>query len=120
MPFSWRIKNYLEELWVHALHNEGNGLSSCYYLNVVVRFCFYIYFFVLLGHNQQEFDEFFWKTPLGRYIMKADPELQTEFFHRYLQDFVCMTMNVTCPEDLQVVFLFILMMTTMMLCTCIY
>ncbi|KAE8283229.1 E3 ubiquitin-protein ligase rnf213-alpha [Larimichthys crocea] len=75
MPFSWRIKNYLEELWVHALHNEG--------------------------HNQQEFDEFFWKTPLGRYIMKADPELQTEFFHRYLQDFVCMTMNVTCPEDLQ-------------------
>nr|XP_046270196.1 E3 ubiquitin-protein ligase rnf213-alpha isoform X2 [Scatophagus argus] len=75
MPFSWRIKNYLEELWVHALQHEG--------------------------HTQQEFDEFFWRTPLGRYIAKADQETQTEFFHRYLQDFICMTMTVTCPEDLQ-------------------
>ncbi|XP_070836494.1 E3 ubiquitin-protein ligase rnf213-alpha [Chaetodon trifascialis] len=76
MPFSWRIKNYLEELWVHALQHEG--------------------------HTQQEFDEFFWKTPLGRYIGKTDPEMQMELFHRYLQDFICMTMNVTCQEDLQV------------------
>uniref|UniRef100_A0A8C4HAD0 RING-type E3 ubiquitin transferase n=1 Tax=Dicentrarchus labrax TaxID=13489 RepID=A0A8C4HAD0_DICLA len=76
MPFSWRIKNYLEELWVHARQHEGNVLLS-------------------------GFDEFFWKTPLGRYIAKADPEMQTEFFHRYLQDFICMTMNVTCEEDLQ-------------------
>ncbi|XP_040919421.1 E3 ubiquitin-protein ligase rnf213-alpha isoform X2 [Toxotes jaculatrix] len=75
MPFSWRIKDYLEELWVHALQHEG--------------------------HTQREFDEFFWKTPLGRYIAKADPEMQTEFFHRYIQDFISMTMNVTCQEDLQ-------------------
>ncbi|KAM3598560.1 uncharacterized protein V6R79_019582 [Siganus canaliculatus] len=75
MPFSWRIKSYLEELWVHALHHEG--------------------------HTQKEFNEFFWKTPLGRYIANADREMQTEFFQRYLQDFVCMTMNVTCWEDLQ-------------------
>ncbi|XP_071329691.1 E3 ubiquitin-protein ligase rnf213-alpha [Trachinotus anak] len=75
MPFSWRIKDYLEELWVHALQHEG--------------------------HTQQEFDEFFWKTPLGRYIEKADVEMQTEFFHRYLQDFISMTMNVTCGEDLK-------------------
>ncbi|XP_068605931.1 E3 ubiquitin-protein ligase rnf213-alpha [Brachionichthys hirsutus] len=75
MPFGWRIKNYLEELWVHALQNEG--------------------------HSHSEFVEFFWKTPLGRYIAKADPEMQTEFYHRYLQDFISMTMNVTCPEDLQ-------------------
>lgn len=27
MPFSWRIRNHLEELWVHALQKEGNGLS---------------------------------------------------------------------------------------------
>lgn len=26
MPFSWRIKNYLEELWVHALRQEGNTI----------------------------------------------------------------------------------------------
>ncbi|KAG7242861.1 hypothetical protein INR49_018116 [Caranx melampygus] len=75
MPFSWRIKDYLEELWVHALQHEG--------------------------HTQHEFDEFFWKTPLGRYIEKADPEMQTEFFQRYLQDFISMTMTVTCEEDLQ-------------------
>ncbi len=23
MPFSWRIKDYLEELWVHNLQREG-------------------------------------------------------------------------------------------------
>lgn len=56
------------------------------------------------GRTQQEFDEFFWKTPLGRYIAKADPEMQVEFYQRYLQDFVCMTMAVTCPEDLKVIF----------------
>uniref|UniRef100_G3PB13 RING-type domain-containing protein n=1 Tax=Gasterosteus aculeatus TaxID=69293 RepID=G3PB13_GASAC len=75
MPFSWRIKDYLEELWVHAFQHEG--------------------------HTQGEFDELFWKTPLGRYITKADEETQREFFQRYLQDFIAMTMNVTCPEDLQ-------------------
>lgn len=75
MPFSWRIKDYLEELWVHALQHEG--------------------------HTQKEFVEFFWKTPLGRYIAKADPEMQAEFFHRYLQDFISMTMNVTSHEELQ-------------------
>ncbi|XP_062293931.1 E3 ubiquitin-protein ligase rnf213-alpha isoform X2 [Scomber scombrus] len=75
MPFSWRIKDYLEELWVYALQHED--------------------------HTQKEFDEIFWKTPLGRYIAKADPEMQTEFFLRYLQDFVSMTMNVTCQQDLE-------------------
>ncbi|XP_070779019.1 E3 ubiquitin-protein ligase rnf213-alpha [Enoplosus armatus] len=75
MPFSWRIKNFLEELWVHALQHEG--------------------------HTQRGFDEFFWKTPLGRYIEKAEPEMQSEFFQRYLQDFISMTMNVTCQNDLE-------------------
>uniref|UniRef100_A0AAX7SI34 RING-type E3 ubiquitin transferase n=1 Tax=Astatotilapia calliptera TaxID=8154 RepID=A0AAX7SI34_ASTCA len=75
MPFSWRIKDYLEELWVHARQHEGQ--------------------------TQKEFVKFFWKTPLGRYIAKADPEMQVEFFQRYLQDFISMTMNVTSPEDLQ-------------------
>ncbi|XP_022072402.1 E3 ubiquitin-protein ligase rnf213-alpha [Acanthochromis polyacanthus] len=74
MPFSWRIKDYLDELWVHALQHEGQ--------------------------TQQDLDEFFWKTPLGRYLAKSDPEMQAEFFHRYLQDFISMTMNVTCQEDL--------------------
>ncbi|TNN72678.1 E3 ubiquitin-protein ligase rnf213-alpha [Liparis tanakae] len=75
MPFSWRIKDYLEELWVYAFQHED--------------------------HTEREFDEIFWKTPLGRYIAKAERETQTEFFQRYLQDFIAMTMNITCQEDLQ-------------------
>uniref|UniRef100_A0A3B5M1E9 RING-type E3 ubiquitin transferase n=1 Tax=Xiphophorus couchianus TaxID=32473 RepID=A0A3B5M1E9_9TELE len=74
MPFSWRIKDYLEELCVHVLQNE---------------------------HNQLKLIEIFWSTPLGRYIEKADSETQMEFYHRYLQDFISMSMNVTSPEDLQ-------------------
>uniref|UniRef100_A0A674BCY9 RING-type E3 ubiquitin transferase n=1 Tax=Salmo trutta TaxID=8032 RepID=A0A674BCY9_SALTR len=74
MPFSWRIRDYLDELWIYALQLE----------------------------------KFFGKTPLGRYIAIADNEMQTELFHRYLQDFITMTMNVTCEEDLQVGFLFAL------------
>ncbi|XP_046895107.1 E3 ubiquitin-protein ligase rnf213-alpha isoform X2 [Hypomesus transpacificus] len=75
MPFSWRIKDYLDELWVHALHREG--------------------------HTQSQFEEFFGKTPLGRYILKAEKEMQAEFFHRYLQDFISMTMNLASKHDLQ-------------------
>ncbi|KAM9780063.1 E3 ubiquitin-protein ligase rnf213-alpha-like [Neosynchiropus ocellatus] len=73
MPFSGRIKDSLEELWVHARYNEG--------------------------HSQQEFDEMFSTTPLGRYIAKADPEMQGEFFQRYLEDFVFMTMKVTSADE---------------------
>ncbi|XP_073689267.1 E3 ubiquitin-protein ligase rnf213-alpha [Garra rufa] len=75
LPFSWRIKDCLEELWVHALQREG--------------------------HTIKQFEEFFWKTPLGRYISEATQEMQMEFFHRYLQDFISMTMNVTSEVDLK-------------------
>ncbi|XDV14216.1 hypothetical protein PO909_002393 [Leuciscus waleckii] len=75
MPFSWRIKDCLEDLWVHALQREG--------------------------HSLKQFEEFFWKTPLGRYISEASQEMQMEFFHRYLQDFVSMTMNVISKVDLE-------------------
>ncbi|KAM4716889.1 E3 ubiquitin-protein ligase rnf213-alpha-like [Anableps anableps] len=75
MPFSWRIKDYLEELCVHAVQNEG--------------------------HTQLKLVEIFWNTPLGRYIEKADSETQMEFYHRYLQDFISMSMNVTSPKDLE-------------------
>lgn len=64
-------------------------------------------FFFFLGCSPQEFDGFFWNTPLGRDIAKTDLEMQTEFFQRYLRDFICMTMNVTCQEDIQVDFFFV-------------
>ncbi|XP_048046866.1 E3 ubiquitin-protein ligase rnf213-alpha isoform X2 [Megalobrama amblycephala] len=75
MPFSWRIKDCLEDLWVHAFQREG--------------------------HTLKQFEEFFWKTPLGRYISEASQAMQMEFFHRYLQDFVSMTMNVISEVDLK-------------------
>ncbi|XP_016095221.1 E3 ubiquitin-protein ligase rnf213-alpha-like isoform X1 [Sinocyclocheilus grahami] len=75
LPFSWRIKDCLEEVWVHALQREG--------------------------HSIKQFEEFFWKTPLGRCISEATQEMQMEFFHRYLQDFISMTMNVTSEVDLK-------------------
>lgn len=109
MPFSWKIRDYLEELWVHALKHEGKSPDSfvflmllcCGLLIVIIIYC------APLGQTQLEFNEFFWKTPLGRYIGEEDQDTQTEFFHRYLQDFISMTMNVTCEEELQVYFRYI-------------
>ncbi|XP_016115585.1 E3 ubiquitin-protein ligase rnf213-alpha-like, partial [Sinocyclocheilus grahami] len=75
MPFSWRIKDHLEELWVHAFQQEG--------------------------HSLDQFEEFFWKIPLGGYISEATQEMQMEFFHRYLQDFISMTMKVTSVVNLE-------------------
>lgn len=50
----------------------------------------------------KQFDEFFWNTPLGRYIADADVEMQWQLFQRYLQDFISMSMKVTSDEVLQV------------------
>ncbi|XP_077422068.1 E3 ubiquitin-protein ligase rnf213-alpha-like isoform X3 [Vanacampus margaritifer] len=69
IPFSGSIKDYLEDLWVHALRNEG--------------------------HTQQRFLEFFSKTPLGQYMAKDTPDMQYEFFHLYLRDFLFLTMKVS-------------------------
>ncbi|XP_061703162.1 E3 ubiquitin-protein ligase rnf213-alpha isoform X2 [Syngnathoides biaculeatus] len=75
MPFSGRIKDYLEELWVHVLQNEGD--------------------------TQQRFLEHFSKIPLGQYIENESADTQYEFFQLYLQDFLLLTMNVTREEDAQ-------------------
>ncbi|XP_046722736.1 E3 ubiquitin-protein ligase rnf213-alpha isoform X2 [Silurus meridionalis] len=75
MPFSWIIKDHLEELWVHALHREG--------------------------HTLKQFEEFFWKTPLGRYIAEVEQEMKVEFFQRYLQDFTCLTTNLSTDIELK-------------------
>ncbi|TRY85502.1 hypothetical protein DNTS_016006 [Danionella cerebrum] len=76
MPFSWRIKDLLEELWKHCLLRED--------------------------HSVERYEELFWKTPLGRYISEASREMQGEFFHRYLQDFISMSMTVASDVDLKV------------------
>ncbi|KAK7939807.1 hypothetical protein WMY93_003133 [Mugilogobius chulae] len=75
LPFSWRIRDYLEDMWVHALQHESQ--------------------------TPLQFDDFFWSTPVGLFIVKEDQDTQIEFYHRYLQDFVSLTMNVTCEEEMQ-------------------
>ncbi|XP_063075937.1 E3 ubiquitin-protein ligase rnf213-alpha [Engraulis encrasicolus] len=75
LPFSWRIRDYLEELWVHALQREG--------------------------HSDEQFERIYWKTPLGREIDQLGPEVQLEILQRYLQDFVAMTMKVTSKGELE-------------------
>ncbi len=54
------------------------------------------------GHSLEQFEEIFWKIPLGRYISEATQKMQMEFFHRYLQDFISMTMKVTSVVNLEV------------------
>ncbi|KAK7926035.1 hypothetical protein WMY93_008345 [Mugilogobius chulae] len=75
MPFSWRIRDYLEDLWLHALQHEGQ--------------------------TQLQFDDFFWSTPVGLFIAKEDQDTQMDFYYRYLQDYVLLTLNVTCEEEMQ-------------------
>uniref|UniRef100_A0A665VK89 Uncharacterized protein n=1 Tax=Echeneis naucrates TaxID=173247 RepID=A0A665VK89_ECHNA len=79
MPFSWRIKDYLDELWVYSLHHEGR--------------------------SQQEFDEFFWKTPLGRYIAKADLRFIHVYTNTHHLDFqlLCCALNC-CVNELRLQF----------------
>ncbi|KAK7926008.1 hypothetical protein WMY93_008318 [Mugilogobius chulae] len=48
-----------------------------------------------------KFDDFFWSTPVGLFIAKEDQDTQMDFYYRYLQDYVLLTLNVTCKEEMQ-------------------
>ncbi|CAK6972178.1 E3 ubiquitin-protein ligase rnf213-alpha-like isoform X5 [Scomber scombrus] len=76
MPFSWWIKDFLDGLMMQTSRHESH----------------------LHGH----FHELFFNTPLGSYMAeKVNEKMKKEFFERYLQDFVCMTMKVASDEELQ-------------------
>lgn len=45
---------------------------------------------------------FFEKIPLGQYLATLGEKLQREFFQRYLQDFIAMTMKVASEAELKV------------------
>ncbi|XP_047672985.1 E3 ubiquitin-protein ligase rnf213-alpha-like isoform X3 [Tachysurus fulvidraco] len=68
MPFSWRIKDLLDDLWEHTLQKEDQ--------------------------SHKRFEEVFKRTVLGEYFESVDKKMQKEFFQRYLQDFVALTMKV--------------------------
>ncbi|KAM6938634.1 E3 ubiquitin-protein ligase rnf213-alpha-like [Lycodopsis pacificus] len=76
MPFSWWIKDFLDGLMMHTSRHET--------------------------HSPRHFQELFLNTPLGSYLDKnVDKKMRKEFFERYLQDFVSMTMKVASDEELQ-------------------
>ncbi|XP_067452688.1 E3 ubiquitin-protein ligase rnf213-alpha-like isoform X1 [Thunnus thynnus] len=76
MPFSWWIKDFLDGLMMQTSRHEK--------------------------HLHGRFHELFLNTPLGSYMAKnVNEKMKKEFFERYLQDFVSMTMKVASNEELQ-------------------
>ncbi|XP_055725706.1 E3 ubiquitin-protein ligase rnf213-alpha-like [Salvelinus fontinalis] len=75
MPFSWRIRDILDELMMLPQQYER--------------------------HSPRQFEEFFPKIPLGQYMATMDEKMQREFFQRYLQDFIAMTMTVASAGELK-------------------
>uniref|UniRef100_A0A452STR8 Ring finger protein 213 n=1 Tax=Ursus americanus TaxID=9643 RepID=A0A452STR8_URSAM len=78
VPFSWRIKDYLEELGVQAQYITGaEGMSK-------------------------KLVEIFQQTPLGRFIAQLSAEQQRELFLCYVRDFLLLTMRASTWEELMV------------------
>ncbi|XP_012308178.2 E3 ubiquitin-protein ligase RNF213 isoform X2 [Aotus nancymaae] len=77
VPFSWRIKDYLEELWVQAQYlTDAEGLPK-------------------------RFVEIFQQTPLGRFLAQLRGEQQQELLQCYSKDFILLTMRVSTWEELK-------------------
>uniref|UniRef100_A0A8D0H1U9 Ring finger protein 213 n=1 Tax=Sphenodon punctatus TaxID=8508 RepID=A0A8D0H1U9_SPHPU len=77
MPFSWRIKDYLEELWAQAQYiTTTEGESS-------------------------KFVDIFQMTPLGQFISNLPEEERNILFHCYIRDFILLTLGVSSSEEFQ-------------------
>uniref|UniRef100_A0A674AMJ9 RING-type E3 ubiquitin transferase n=1 Tax=Salmo trutta TaxID=8032 RepID=A0A674AMJ9_SALTR len=83
MPFSWRIRDILDELMMQT------------------QTCINFTTFFSEGHSPRQFEEFFPKIPLGQYMATMDEKMQRELFQRYLQDFIAMTMKVASAGELK-------------------
>ncbi|KAB0367359.1 hypothetical protein FD755_020683, partial [Muntiacus reevesi] len=76
VPFSWRIKDYLEELWVHTQYiTRDEGLA-------------------------EKLLELFQKTPLGSFLAQLTVDQRQELLQCYLKDFLLLTMRVSTSEQL--------------------
>ncbi|XP_053231504.1 E3 ubiquitin-protein ligase RNF213-like isoform X2 [Podarcis raffonei] len=74
MPFSWKIKDYLEDLWIQAQYIPG---------------------------NEDRFVSIFQKKPLGQYIADLPEEEREHLFHCYVRDFILLTMGVSSHKELK-------------------
>ncbi|XP_059700093.1 E3 ubiquitin-protein ligase RNF213-like isoform X2 [Haemorhous mexicanus] len=77
MPFSWRIKEYLEEMW----------LATQYIQNTE-------------GHAEK-FVQYFQKTALGKFISALTGEERQLLFECYIRDFIVLTIGVSSQKQLQ-------------------
>ncbi|CAH6776517.1 Rnf213 [Phodopus roborovskii] len=77
VPFSWRIRDYLEELWVQAQYITDTEASP------------------------KKLVEIFRKTALGRFMCQLPVSQQQEVLQSYLKDFLLLTMKVVSWEELK-------------------
>ncbi|XP_056361664.1 E3 ubiquitin-protein ligase RNF213 [Oenanthe melanoleuca] len=77
MPFSWRIKEYLEEMWLEAQYIQNTE-----------------------GHAEK-FVEYFQKTALGKFISALTEGERQMLFQCYITDFIVLTIEVSSQEELQ-------------------
>ncbi|XP_077330450.1 E3 ubiquitin-protein ligase RNF213-like isoform X3 [Lithobates pipiens] len=78
LPFSWRIKDSLEDIWTqvgYMGHKEG---------------------------PEMQFLDMFSQTQLGKYISSQKENQQNDIFLYYQRDFILMTMNISSDKELQV------------------
>ncbi|XP_053308819.1 E3 ubiquitin-protein ligase RNF213 [Spea bombifrons] len=76
IPFSWRIKDYLEGIWAHAQYIESS--HGCV----------------------EKFLHIFSKAPLGKHLSLLSKDDQDTVFLFYKRDFIILTMNVSCDIEL--------------------
>ncbi|XP_032428579.1 E3 ubiquitin-protein ligase rnf213-alpha-like isoform X2 [Xiphophorus hellerii] len=79
MPFSWCIKDFLDELMMQSFRHQSNSF--------------------------QYFHELFLNTSFGKYMAEnVNERLKNDLFERYLQDFVSMTIKVASDDQLELLF----------------
>ncbi|XP_077022284.1 E3 ubiquitin-protein ligase RNF213 isoform X2 [Tamandua tetradactyla] len=77
IPFSWRIKDHLEELWIRAQYiKDADGLS-------------------------EKLVEIFQQTPLGKFLAQFNGAEQQMLLQGYVKDFLLLTMSVSTWDELK-------------------
>ncbi|XP_044530479.1 E3 ubiquitin-protein ligase RNF213 [Gracilinanus agilis] len=77
VPFSWRIKDYLDELWMEAQYITNTEELS------------------------EKFVDIFQKTRLGKFLASFNKEQHQMLLQSYLKDFLLLTMSVSTCDELQ-------------------
>uniref|UniRef100_A0A663EII0 RING-type E3 ubiquitin transferase n=1 Tax=Aquila chrysaetos chrysaetos TaxID=223781 RepID=A0A663EII0_AQUCH len=77
MPFSWRIKEYLDEMWLEAQYIQNTEGET------------------------EKFVDIFQKTALGKFISALTEEERRMLFQCYITDFIVLAIGVSSLEELQ-------------------